>query len=191
MITVGHAIISDDVADKYFVCDLKKCKGACCVEGDVGAPLLKEELPELERIYSKVKPYLSRQGIETIERTGFYVEEEDGEYTTPTIGNNKECAYGIYDKGVLKCGIEQAYLDGKINFKKPISCHLYPIRITSYDEYDAINYERWDICNAACSHGRQLGVPVYRFLKEPLIRKYGEAWYHELCRKIENPGEQK
>lgn len=186
MITIGKTVISDDVADKFFVCDLQKCKGACCVEGDLGAPLEKEELPVLEKIYKKVKPYLSGEGIAAIEEQGTYILDEDGDYSTPTIGG-RECAYAIYDKkGILKCGIEMAWKDGKISWQKPISCHLYPIRITKYEQFDAINYERWHICNPACRHGKELGVPVYKFLQGPLVRKYGEDWYKELVMKIES-----
>jgi hypothetical protein len=184
MIVIGNTCISDDIADKLFVCDLEKCKGACCVEGDLGAPLEENELPVLAEIYKYVKPYLSKAGKRAVKQQGFYIKDHEGDYSTPTIGN-RECAYAIYDeKGILKCGIEQAYLDGKINFRKPISCHLYPIRITKYEEYHAINYHRWQICNPACKHGQALGVPLYKFLKEPLIRQYGEEWYNELVRLI-------
>jgi hypothetical protein len=185
VITIGKTVISDDVADKFFVCDLQKCKGACCVEGDMGAPLEKEELPILEKVYKKVKPYLSKEGIKAIEEQGVYVVDDDEDYSTPTIGG-RECAYAIYDKkGILKCAIEVAFKDGKIKWQKPISCHLYPIRITKYEQYDAVNYERWHICNPACRNGKDLGVPIYKFLKEPLIRKYGLKWYNDLERKIE------
>jgi hypothetical protein len=185
MIAIGNTYISDDVADQFFVCSLEKCHGACCVEGDAGAPLADEELAILEDIYDKVKPYLSQVGIQAIEAQGKYVKDQEGDWGTTTIGN-RECAYAIYDeKGTLKCGIEQAYNDGEIAFKKPISCHLYPIRITRYDQYDAINYDRWSVCSPACSLGASLGVPLYQFLKEPLIRKYGEAWYAELVNLIE------
>lgn len=188
MIVIDKTCISDDIADQMFVCDLEKCKGACCVEGDLGAPLEEEELPILEQIYEDVKPYLSAKGIRAIEEQGLYIKDYEGDYSTPTIGN-RECAFAIYDKkGVLKCGIEQAYLDGKISYKKPISCHLYPIRITKYEDYHAINYDRWEICNPACKHGRKLGVPLYKFLKEPLIRQYGEIWYNELVHLIEEKG---
>jgi hypothetical protein len=164
---------------------LKKCKGACCIEGDAGAPLAEDELPVLKKIYKKVKPYMTAKGIAAVEEQGHYVVDEDGEYSTPII-KGRECAYALYDdKGILKCAIEQAYYDGKVSFKKPISCHLYPIRITKYEEFDAINYERWHICNPACKHGKELGVPVYKFLKEPLIRKYGEEWYNELTVQVE------
>ena len=186
MIEIGKTILSDDVKEQFFVCNLEKCKGACCVEGDLGAPLEEDELPILEEIYSKVKPYLSEAGVEAIREQGAYILDEDGEYSTPTIGG-KECAYAVYDeKGILKCGIEQAFLEGETDFKKPISCHLYPIRATKYEEFEALNYDRWDICSPACDLGNQLNVPVYKFLKDPLIRKYGEEWYQGLTEIIEN-----
>lgn len=185
MIIVENAVISDDVKENFFVCNLEKCKGACCVEGDMGAPLEVDELKTLEDIYEDVKPYLTKEGQEVIEKEGKYVKDVDGDYCTPTIGG-KECAYAIRDKkGILKCGIEQAHKEGKTDFKKPVSCHLYPLRITPYDHYDAINYHRWHICNSACSLGRELHVPLYRFLKDALVRKYGEEWYEELIEKIE------
>jgi hypothetical protein len=184
MILIENTVISNDIADKFFVCNLEKCKGACCVEGDLGAPLEEVELPILEEIYDKVKPYLSKEGIEAIEKQGKYIQDFEGDYSTPTI-NDRECAYAIYDeKGILKCGIEQAYLDDNIDFKKPISCHLYPIRLTKYDEFIALNYDRWDICNPACILGEELSVPVYKFLKEPLIRAFGEDWYKELEKEV-------
>lgn len=192
MILVGKAVISDDVKENFFVCDLEKCKGACCVEGDAGAPLEDGETDILDEIYPQIKGYLTEEGIATIEKKGTWVYDQEGDKVTPTIGDNEACAYAITDQqGILKCGIEQAYLDKKVDFKKPISCHLYPIRITKYDDFDALNYDRWDICDAACVLGNKLGVPVYRFLKEPLIRKYGEEWYAELVREIEEGTKQK
>lgn len=186
MIEIRNVILSDDIKDHFFVCDLESCKGACCIEGDLGAPLTEDELDIMDSIQSEVLPYLSPEGAKEIENQGAYVLDEDNEYSTPTI-NNKECAYAIHgERGVLKCGIEQAYLAKKIDFKKPISCHLYPIRISSYDSFDAVNYDQWHICKSACSHGKALGVPVYKFLKEPLIRKYGEEWYTELRHAIED-----
>jgi hypothetical protein len=186
MILIEDTCVSDDIAEKFFVCNLDKCKGACCVEGDLGAPLEFSELPVLEEIYETVKPYLSREGIAAIEKQGKYIKDWEGDYSTTTI-DEKECAYAIYDeKGILKCGIEQAYNDGKIGFKKPISCHLYPIRITKYEHYHAINYDRWSICSPACELGDSLGVPVYKFLKAPLIRAYGESWYQQLEKEIED-----
>lgn len=186
MILIEDTCISDDVADKFFVCDIEKCKGACCVEGDLGAPLEDVELPILDEIFEKIKPYLSPEGIKAIEEQGKYIKDWEGDYSTTTI-DEKECAYAIYDKkGILQCGIEQAYNDGVIDFKKPISCHLYPIRITKYESYHAINYDRWSICSDACALGDKLGVEVYKFLKEPLIRAYGEAWYEQLVKEIEH-----
>ncbi|NIJ53470.1 DUF3109 family protein [Dyadobacter arcticus] len=184
MILIDHTCISDDIEDQFFVCNLDKCKGACCVEGDSGAPLDENELEILDEIYPMVAPYLSEEGKAVIAKEGTYTKDWEGDYVTPVI-NNRECAYAIYDqKGILKCGIEAAYLDGKIKYKKPISCHLYPIRVTKYDQYHALNYDRWDICSPACGFGKELGVPVYKFLKEPLIRAYGPEWYHQLSEEI-------
>lgn len=185
MLTVEHVILSDDIVDNFFVCNLDKCKGACCVEGDLGAPLEQDELPIMEEIFDKVKPYLNEVGLKELEKTGPYILDEEGEFSTPVI-NGRECAYSIYDEqNVLKCGIEMAHKDGKIDFKKPISCHLYPIRVGKYDEFEAVNYDRWDICSAACAFGKELSVPLYEFLKEPLIRRYGEVWYGKLLVEIE------
>ncbi len=185
MIKVGDILVSDDIRDVEFVCHLEKCKGACCVEGDLGAPLEENELVVMKEIQEQVKPYLTADGNLAIAAQGAYILDEDGDYSTPTIGG-KECAYSHYDKtGVLKCGIEQAYLDGKIAFRKPISCHLYPIRITKKKDFEAVNYHKWSICSAACSYGKSLQVPLYKFLKDPLVRKYGEEWYGKLVEKIE------
>jgi len=186
MIKVGEILVSDDIKEVEFVCHLEKCKGACCVEGELGAPLEEDELPVMNEILEKVKPYLTTEGVKSIEEQGTYILDEDGDYSTPTIGG-KECAYSHYDEqGVLKCGIEQAYYDGKIGFKKPMSCHLYPIRITRNKKgFEAVNYHKWSICSAACSYGKALQVPLYKFLKEPLIRKYGEEWYNQLVLAIE------
>jgi hypothetical protein len=157
------------------------------VEGDYGAPLEEDELAILEEVYPKVKKYLSPEGNKAIEEQGTHVLDGDGDWSTPVIGG-RECAYAVYDKkGILKCGIEQAYYDDKIGWKKPISCHLYPIRVSRKKNFEALNYHKWHICSPACSLGQELQVPVYKFLKDPLIRKYGEAWYKELVDAIENP----
>ncbi len=186
MILVGNAVLSDDIKENFFVCDLEACKGACCVEGDSGAPLEDDETKILEEIYPFVKDYITEEGRQVIAAQGTWVIDSDGDKVTPTLGANRECAYALYDdRGILKCGIEQAYLDGKISWKKPISCHLYPIRVTKYDQYDALNYNRWHICDPACQLGKSLQVPLYVFLKEALVRKYGEAWYAELLEDIE------
>lgn len=189
MIEIGHTLVSDDVVEEAFVCDLHKCKGACCVEGDLGAPLTKEELPLIEAAIPLVKEYLPKEAIEVLDKEGGYLLDEDGDYSTTTI-NNRECAFAFYDeKQILKCSIEQAHKDGKTDFKKPISCHLYPIRISKLPEFDALNYDRWQICAPACDLGKELKVPVYKFLKEPLIRKYGEGWYQELEDVVKKDGE--
>ncbi len=179
MFQIGKTIVSDDVLEKEFVCNLTACKGQCCIDGDAGAPLDKEETAILEEIYPVIKPYLRPEGIASIEENGAWVVGEDGDYETPLI-NNKECAYVIFDGATALCGIEQAYNEGLVKWKKPISCHLYPIRIKEYSQFSAVNYNRWHICDDACVLGKELEVPVYRFLKEPLIRKYGESWYAEL-----------
>ena len=179
MIQIEDKIISQEIFDQQFVCDLNACKGACCVEGDSGAPLLKNEAKELEKSYSIIRKYLSSDGKEAIKKQGFSVIDSDNDLTTPLI-NNRECAYVFNDSGVTKCAIEKAYLEDEISFKKPISCHLYPIRITEYEEFDAVNYESNKICSPACKLGELLKVSVFRFLKEPLIRKYGKSFYTEL-----------
>lgn len=179
MFQIGKTIVSDDVLEKEFVCNLTACKGQCCIDGDAGAPLDKDETAILEEIYPKIKSYLRAEGIDAIEQQGTWVIGEDGDFETPLI-NNKECAYVIFDGDTALCGIEQAYNEGLIQWKKPISCHLYPIRIKEYSQFSAVNYNRWHICDDACVLGKELEVPVYKFLKEPLIRKYGEDWYTEL-----------
>jgi len=183
MIQVDDKIISLDVFEKHFVCDLNACKGACCVEGDSGAPLLKGEEKILDDIYEKVKPYMRAEGITEIENQGVAVFDADGDLTTPLV-NNRECAFVIDEKGISKCSIEKAYYAGEVDFKKPISCHLFPIRIKEYRDFDAVNYEEIKICKPACKCGSELEVPVYAFLKEPLIRKYGEAWYNKLLKTV-------
>jgi len=185
MIVIDHAVISDDIKEQLFVCNLQSCKGACCVEGDLGAPLEKEELAVLDEEYEHIAPFLTLGGRAVIEEQGKYVLDYEDDYSTPTI-DGRECAYALYDdNGILKCGIEQAWQAGKTTFRKPISCHLYPLRITQYEQYDALNYHNWHICSAACTLGQELGVPLYRFLKEALIRKYGKAWYNKLVHAIE------
>ena len=180
MVQVDDKIVSLDVFEKQFVCDLSACKGACCVDGDAGAPLTDDELDVLFKIFDEVKPYMRQEGIAAVEQQGMYVVDTDGDNTT-TLVNNRECAFVSFDHdGTAKCSIEQAYNDGKIEFKKPISCHLYPIRISKYRNFEAVNYESIDICQSACECGKNLQVPVYLFLKEPLIRNYGSEWFQQL-----------
>ena len=181
MIEVGKTIVSRDVFKKEFVCNLSACKGECCIAGDAGAPLTNEEKVILDTIYPKVKPYMRPEGIEAVNQQGTSVfDTKDNEYETALI-NGAECAFVIHaDDGSALCSIEKAYNDGKVDWPKPLSCHLYPIRIKQYRDFDAINYDKWDICADACTLGQELSVPVYRFLKDPLIRKYGEDWYKDL-----------
>lgn len=181
MIAIDNTLISEDLLDKKFVCDLNACKGACCVAGDSGAPLDKEELSILNSVVDKVKPYMVKKGIKAIEKHGAYVVDSDGDYTTTLVSPGAECAFVFFDENkIAKCAIEQAFYDGKIDWKKPISCHLYPVRITKHKGYDAVNYDKWDVCKPACECGARLDVPVYKFLKEPLIRKYGKDWFKQL-----------
>jgi len=187
MFQLGKTIISEDILDREFVCNLQACEGACCVEGEAGAPVTKEETEILKRIYKKIKPYLRKDGIEALETQGLYTTNPKGEFET-TLVNGKECAYAIFDKNnIAKCGIEMAHNDGVVEpiasgFLKPISCHLYPIRVHEYRELTAINYHSWPICSDACALGEQLKVPAYKFVKNALVRKFGTAWYEELDR---------
>src|SRR6478735_3592154 len=160
MIAIDKTLISEDLLEKKFVCDLNACKGACCVAGDSGAPLDKEELSILDSVLDKVKPYMVKKGIKAVEKHGTYVLDSDGDYTTTLVSEGAECAFVFFDeKNIAKCAIEQAYLEGKIDWKKPISCHLYPIRISDYKAYEAVNYHSWHICKPACECGKQLNVP--------------------------------
>ncbi len=180
MFQLGKTIVSEDLIEKDFVCNLSKCKGECCVSGVAGAPLEKSEVDLLEEIYPKVKPFLRKEGISAIEQQGTSIKTNLGELETPLV-NNSECAYLIFnEKNIASCGIEEACNTGVINWKKPISCHLYPVRVKAYSEFAAVNYHKWDICDDACSLGNELKVPVYKFVKEALIRKFGTSWYLEL-----------
>ena len=178
MLVVENTVLSDEIFEECFVCNLSFCKGVCCVEGDAGAPLEEEEITIIEDIIDIVKPYMSRQGIKSIEKTGVFDYDSFGYLVTPLI-NNEECAYVYYDKGIAKCAIEKAYLDKKIEFQKPISCHLYPIRISKHAHYDALNYHRWSVCQNACNK-KNNKPSIFEFVKEALIRKYGEKWYHKV-----------
>jgi Protein of unknown function (DUF3109) len=181
LIEIDNILVSDEVITNQFVCDLNKCKGGCCEDGDAGAPLERDEIDKINEFYEIIKPYLSAEGLKEIERNGRYNYDREFGWVTPTI-EGKLCAYGSRDQnGIIKCGIEQAYLDGKINWKKPISCHLYPIKTKKTKENELVNYEpRETMCNPACALGKKLKVPVYVFLKEALIRKYGESFYEVL-----------
>ena len=180
MIKIEDKLVADDIIENDFVCNLSACKGACCVKGDAGAPVEEAEEQILEEIYSEVKPYLRDEGINAIEEQGKTVRSSFDEIETPLV-NGEECAYVTFDdQGTALCGIEKAYRDGKINFKKPISCELYPIRLTKLTSVVALNYDRWNICDPACRLGDELQVPIYKFAREALVRKFGEQWYQRL-----------
>ena len=180
MFQLGKTIVSEDIIEKDFLCNLSACGGACCVDGEAGAPLDKEEAEILADISPKIKPFLRKEGIAEIEKQGTSITSEWGELETPLI-NDADCAYVIFDeKKTALCGIEEAYNSGAIDWKKPVSCHLYPIRVKEYSEFSAVNYHKWEICDDACALGKELQVPVYKFVKQALVRKFGQSWYDEL-----------
>jgi hypothetical protein len=185
VIVIDNILVSEDIVEKQFVCDLGKCKGGCCEDGDAGAPLEDKEQDIILELYEKVKPYLTQDAIAEIERKGKYVYSKEFGWVTPTLPSDHEiCVYGFREKnGTIKCAFEQAYYDGAIDWKKPLSCHLYPIvtKQGKHGDYHRVNYApREKLCKPACSLGMELKVPVYKFLKEPLIRKFGEAFYETL-----------
>ncbi|HEY0356720.1 MAG TPA: DUF3109 family protein [Flavisolibacter sp.] len=181
MIAIDNVLVSDDVVEAQFVCDLHKCKGGCCEDGDAGAPLEKEEMKVIEKHYEDIKPYMTPEGIDEIKRQGKYLYDREFGWVTPTI-NGKICAYGFRDRqGIIKCAIEAAYYDGKLKWKKPISCHLYPIKISKSKTYTNVNYEPRDVlCKPGCALGKKLKMPVYEFLKEAIVRKFGDDFYNAL-----------
>lgn len=189
MLQIDDTIVSFDVIKEQFLCDLSVCKGICCIEGDAGAPLDPEEIPILEELLPIVWNDLTDVSKEVIKKQGVSYIDEDGDPVT-SIVNGAECVFTYTDEtGNCKCAIEKAYREGKTDFYKPISCHLYPIRLQQYDSFLAANYHRWSVCECARTCGKKLQVPVYKFLKEPLVRKFGEDWYDQLCiaaKEIEN-----
>lgn len=181
MIDIENTVISSDVISCHFACDLSACKGACCVHGDSGAPLEKDEAESLEQLLPKIIPYLSQRGIDAIAVQGTSTIDAENDTVTPLI-EGKECAYVVFENGIARCGIEKAYLDGAIMFRKPSSCHLYPVRIKKYKEFDAVNYDRWEICAPAIKNGTRMRLPLYRFVRNALIDRYGETWFSQLDR---------
>lgn len=180
MIILDDTLLSDELFDISFACDLNACKGACCIEGDLGAPLELDELPVLEEIYDEVSAYMTPEGIKAVKEIGTHDIDPAGNPVTPLV-ENKQCAFVFFDeKGIAKCAIEKAWLDKKIDFQKPVSCHLYPVRISRYAKFDAVNYHCWQICDQALVNGKKLGIPLFRFLKDPLIRAYGEEYFEGL-----------
>lgn len=180
LVEIGDKVVSTQVFERKFVCDLNACKGACCIEGDAGAPLTIEEVSIIEDDLDAIKPYMREEGLKAVEGQGVFYMDQDNEPVT-TLVNDAECAFVYFDdQGITKCSIEQAHKDGKTDFKKPISCHLYPIRVKKFNDFKALNYDQWKICAPACACGEKLNVPVYKFLKEPLIRAFGETFFEEL-----------
>lgn len=183
MISLPPALITDDLKEVFFCCDMVKCKGACCVEGDAGAPLEEEEISLLDDYLDEIIPYMTPEGIEEIERLGVFDYDAEGKFVTPLI-EGMECAYIFFDEGIARCAIEKAFQEEKIPFPKPLSCHLYPLRISKMGEEDAVNYHKWYICDNALEKGHREKIPLYIFLQDALIRKYGRSWYNKLVKLI-------
>lgn len=179
MLEIDKTLVSLDLLEKQFHCDLEKCHGACCIIGESGAPLEEAEKEHIAEVYPLVRQFMIPEGIRAVEEQGWYVVDDDGDTVTPLM-NNGGCAYTYSENGITFCAIEKAWMKGLVEFRKPVSCHLYPVRITSYEAYDAVNYEKNKICKAALKKGRNEQVPLFEFLKESLTRKYGSKWYREL-----------
>lgn len=179
MIGIDDKVISSEILEKHFCCDLLACLGACCVYGQSGAPLERTEVEKLKVIYPKVKNHITKQGRKAIKKLGVAVIDVDNEDVTPLI-DGKECAYSIQEKGISYCGIEKAWMEGKIDFQKPISCHLYPIRVKKFNTAIALNYDQWEVCNPARKLGVDKGIPVYQFLKSAITRAFGEDFYYQM-----------
>ena len=184
MIAIRNTLVSDNLKKIKFVCDLEACHGDCCVEGDAGAPLDADECMQIEEYINSIKPFMTEAGIKAVEQDGTFMEIMPGMFLTPLV-DNRECVYVYFENGIARCAIEKAYQEGKIPFAKPISCHLYPVRLSEYKDFEAVNYHEWHICSAALKNGKILNAPLYIFLKDALIRKYGESWYKELVASIE------
>lgn len=185
MISIGKTIVSEEVIKKQFSCDLNACHGECCVQGDSGAPLEEEEIGMIEDYLDDIKPYMTKSGKAAVRKNGVFDYDSDGELVT-TLVNGQECAFVYFENEISFCAIEKAYREGKIDYFKPISCHLYPIRITKFEGFEAINYHQWDICDLALLKGKKEKVALYEFVKEPLIRKYGKEWYDLLVKEVKS-----
>lgn len=185
MFIIDHTLVSEEIRDTCFCCNTEICRGACCVDGDAGAPLEESEISELEDDIDRIKPFMRHEGIRVVEKNGVFDYDVNGEYVTPLI-HDKDCAFVYYDDGIARCAIEKAFEAGKISFRKPISCHLYPVRVKVYKETEAVNYHKWSICNSACVLGKEKQISLVLFLREPLIRKYGQFWYEDLLKQCES-----
>ena len=179
MIQIGDKVVSKDLFDHHFICHLEKCEGNCCVFGDSGAPLEADEVKSLEKHLAEIKLYMRAEGLREVNEQGSWVVDRDGDQVTPLVGR-EECAYVIFEKGIARCAIEKAYEEGSVPIQKPVSCHLYPIRVSPLKNAVALNYHQWSICEPARILGQKEQVPVFRFLKDPITRVYGAAFYDEL-----------
>jgi len=179
MIQIGKLLISSDLFDKKFRCYMEICKGRCCVQGDAGAPLNEDEISILETEYVNIRDFLTTEGISAIEKSGKWVTDHENDLVTPLIGT-AECAYTVFENGIARCGIEKAWEAGKTFFRKPVSCHLYPVRVSKIGDYRGLNFHQWSVCQPARILGDQLGIPVYRFLKDAVIRAFGDDFYKEM-----------
>ena len=180
MVEIEDKIISNELFEKKFVCDLQKCKGGCCVEGDSGAPLKSKEIKEIAKNLSIIKSEMSTKGLNAIKNNDFHYVDSDGDKVTKLV-DGKECVFVVFDKNnIAKCSIESAFRKNKINFNKPISCHLYPVRVKKYDSFTAVNVDSWHVCKPACECGTELNVPVFKFLKDAIVRSWGLDFYHHL-----------
>ena len=180
-----QVIISDEILNQYFVCDLEACKGMCCVEGDAGAPLEEEEIAVIEDFLDDIKPYMTQEGVRIVDQNGVFDYDADGVLVTPLVNDN-ECAFVYFESTIAKCAIEKAFLEGKIDFQKPISCHLYPIRIKKFDYYQRLDYHCWDVCEQARKNGKNLKITVFDYLSEPLSRRYGKEWVKKVKKSFQH-----
>lgn len=181
MLVVGNSLVSEDLRDIHFSCDLACCKGQCCVEeGGYGAPLMEKELRIMKKLLPKIKKFLPKEAIEIIEKEGFYDKDADNEWCTKTI-DKKDCVFTFKNEnGDALCAFQALYLQNESDWIKPVSCHLYPIRVKDYGEFQTVNYEYWKICEDAIKKGEKDGIALYEYCKEPLIRRFSEKWYNEL-----------
>ena len=178
---IQNILVSDDIFTEHFCCDFSRCGGKCCVEGDAGAPLEPFEISDLEDGYPTFKKYMTPEGVKKIDAFGTFDYDREGAFVTPLL-DDESCAFAFIEGNIAKCAIEKAFLNGEFDFQKPISCHLYPIRVKILPDYEALNYHRWHVCRSACENGKNLKMPLYKFLEVPLIRKYGEEFYGEMLR---------
>lgn len=179
MLQIDNTIVSLDLIDSSFVCDLQKCRGMCCMGGDSGAPVTTDEIDAIESSFPEIRQYLRKEGLLEIEENGLYYVDEEFDKVTALI-DKKECAFSYFEGPVLQCAIEKAWKNGHSEIQKPISCHLYPVRVKKYRDFEAVNYHKWDICAPAVHFGKASNTPLYIFLKDPLIKRFGMEWYVQL-----------